>query len=597
MAALLSIRSSLFNKYIVAFISVGLLPVLFISSYSNYLFRKETYAMTEDNYRQAALYGAGNLDNIIEKYNTISKILYNYNTDRNTITRRTDRLGFADILKQPAASAAEQLNRYNEIIAFLHLIQISDAYLRNAVFVEADETCYTFSRNNRPLRNEQKFLEKMNHREPVKANQLKIIPAHRDDYFLGSNEMVFTVGRNYLDISYLPGVDKILGTLYLDISIRVIDDLFKQMDIYQKGNILIFDSLNNIIYTNPEYYKNSSQNNSSSSLELTEYCEKTGWRIVFRLDYQNVLHNIVNLIRLVYIITIGVFMALLFLSILYSKMFSNPIRAIITEMKKVEEGNFKVDIKIKAEDEIGQIAEGFLRMTNRLEEYIRTSLLAQIRRKEAEISSLKAKIKPHFLYNSLEIIRMNAVANDDESTAELALLLADQMRYSLGQIDEKVPLYRELEMIRNYFAFIDIRYNHKITLNIIVDQALNKAQVLSLMVQPIVENAVIHGLKPSGQGQVRITAERQNKDLAIRVMDNGVGMDETKVVELIGQLNRDDGIAGDDPGRNSLGLKNVHDRLRYIFGKSYGISINSAPQIGTSVTMLLPLILQGDIDV
>jgi two-component system sensor histidine kinase YesM len=275
-------------------------------------------------------------------------------------------------------------------------------------------------------------------------------------------------------------------------------------------------------------------------------------------------------------------------------MFSSPIRALIAEMKKVEEGNFKVDIKIKAEDEIGQITDGFIRMTRRLEEYIRTSLLAQIRRKEAEISSLKAKIKPHFLYNSLEIIRMNAVANDDESTAELVLLLAEQMRYSLGQIDEKVPLIREIEMIRNYFAFIDIRYNHKMTLEITADPSLKNAEVLSLMIQPIVENAVIHGLKPLGQGQVRIMAGRQNNDLAIRVMDNGTGMDETKVAELIRQLYRDDGIAGDDRGRNSLGLKNVHDRLRYIFGEPYGISISSVPQTGTSVTMLLPLILRED---
>jgi two-component system sensor histidine kinase YesM len=151
-------------------------------------------------------------------------------------------------------------------------------------------------------------------------------------------------------------------------------------------------------------------------------------------------------------------------------------------------------------------------------------------------------------------------------------------------------------MIRNYFAFIDIRYNREIVWDIAVENGLEHAMVLSLMIQPVVENAIIHGIKPRGTGHVQIIAESNNAELVIRIMDDGVGMDQDTLTGLTRQLNDTefDDKDSDAPegGRYPMGLKNVHDRLRYEYADPYGLSINSAPQIGTSVTMLLPLIFE-----
>jgi two-component system sensor histidine kinase YesM len=263
-------------------------------------------------------------------------------------------------------------------------------------------------------------------------------------------------------------------------------------------------------------------------------------------------------------------------------------------MKQVEGGNFDVEKGIDPGrgDEFGLLAAGFLEMTGRLKEYIRTSLLAKIRQREAELAALRSAIRPHFLYNSLEIIRMNAVANDDESTASLALMLADQMRYSLGAVRGKVTLGRELDMIRNYFAVIGLRYGGAVTWEIQVSPPdLERAQVLSLMIQPVVENAVVHGIKPKGRGHVEIRAAAQGADLAVIITDDGVGMDEARLAEIAACIERDD-FAGDGYGKKFLGLKNVHDRLRYVFGEGYGLAVTGAAGAGTRVTLRLPLSLE-----
>jgi two-component system sensor histidine kinase YesM len=539
----------------------------------------------EDNYRQAAIYGTRNLDSLIEKYNTISKLLYSYNPENSSILRGT---GLARILNDTGTGTAEQVRRHNDIIAFLYLIHTSDSYITNVIFAAADGNYYTFGQNNRPFVDAPNFSAamKINKMSP-KPNRLRVIATHHDGYFQKSNNSVFTIERNYIDLSYPLGIDRILGTLYIDVSTRCIDDIFKQLDVYQNGGIAIFDSEDNLVYGNQVYHNN----HKNRDLEITGYCENAPWRIVITTDFERSMRNIVNLIRLISVIVVLVLIALLVVSVFYSKLFSRPVRLLLEGMRKMEEGDFKARVKIKAHDEIGQLTDGFYQMAARLEEYIQTSFLAQIRRKEAELSSLKAKIKPHFLYNSLELIRMNAIAHDDGSTAELAFLLAEQMRSSIEPLNETVALSRELDMIRAYFAFIDLRSNHEITWDINRDPSLDDAEVLSLMLQPIVENAVIHGIKPRGRGHIQITAERRGNDLVMRVTDNGVGMDNDTIRKLGIQLQGE--FREDDESKDSVGLKNVHDRLRYKYGEAYGLLISVDPGPGVSVTMVLPLI-QGE---
>jgi two-component system sensor histidine kinase YesM len=189
---------------------------------------------------------------------------------------------------------------------------------------------------------------------------------------------------------------------------------------------------------------------------------------------------------------------------------------------------------------------------------------------------------------------MNAIAHDDESTAELSFLLAEFMHTLIEGRDARVPLSRELELLRGYLAFINIRYEGRILWNIDAAPELSEAPVLCLMIQPVVENAVIHGIQPAGKGRIDIRIFREHENLVIAIGDDGTGMDGEALAKLEARLGRETGGAEDAEAGDSIGLKNVHDRLRYTFGSPYGISINSAPGKGTTIVMLLPLTAPGE---
>jgi two-component system sensor histidine kinase YesM len=413
-----------------------------------------------------------------------------------------------------------------------------------------------------------------------KVNQLLVITTHQDDYFQKRPSDVFSIGRNYIDLSYPLGVDRVLGTLYINVEIKAIDDIFSHLGLYQYNGIRILDAADNLIYTNGVIPKNS--------IEITELCGLSEWRVFIDIDYQQASQNIINMVWFIYIIVIVVLLILLALSIIYSNVFSRPVRALLRGMKQVEEGNFNIQLHVKGQDEIKLLAEGFMQMTAKIENYIQTSLLSKLRLREAELSALRARIKPHFIYNSLEIIRMNAIANDDESTAELTFHLAEFMHTLIESGNNEVPLSQELNLLRSYLAFIDIRYERRIEWKIRVDDELSETLVLSLMIQPVVENAIIHGIKPMGKGYIDINISREKDDLAIIITDDGIGMDEETKEKLNVQMQSVSHETEAKKDEDSIGLKNVHDRLRYTYGNSYGVSVKSSPGKGTEITLLLP---------
>jgi len=538
-----SSQFSLFWKFVIAFISVGLLPILFIGIYSGSQFRQRTYSMMRDSYHQITIYSVQNLDNMVEKYNNITKLLYSYNPEHVSL-RVADGMGLARMLAS-TGSEVEMLRRQSSINAFLRIVNASDGFIRNTFFIEEDWSIHYHARGGQNLTNRHLMIDTFDHiNAHHRTNQLILIPTHTDNYFRGNNNNVFTVGRNYLNLARPVGEENVLGTLYMDVDISAIDDIFRRMEIYRTSEIIVTDEYDRLIYANPTHYywqEHDFSPRPDNLIELSGRSDFTGWQVLIRSDYGSAMGSIVDLIRLIYFIVACVLVALLVISILYSRAFWRPV------------------------------------------------YLTQLRRKEAELGALKMQINPHYLYNSLEIIQMNAIANDDESTAELVLLLADQMRYSLGKIGELAPLSREFEILRSYFAFIDIRYDKRIKWEIKEDEELKNSQVLSLIIQPVVENAVTHGLKPKGGGHLQITTERRGNDMAIIIMDNGVGIDEDKVASMMDHLERDDNWNQQWTETNSIGLKNVHDRLRYKYGKPYGVTVSSQLQIGTSVTLLLPV--------
>nr|WP_275950471.1 sensor histidine kinase [Clostridium sp. MCC353] len=273
----------------------------------------------------------------------------------------------------------------------------------------------------------------------------------------------------------------------------------------------------------------------------------------------------------------------------FSKWITIPIQKLKDGMEQIQKGYLDTRIKIGRNDEIGLLGEGLNEMAAQLETYIEQVYGAELRQREAELNALKTQIKPHYLYNTLDIIRMTALTNEDMQTARMIESLAGQLRYLIGSSSDKVCLEEELQNIKNYFTMIKIRYEERFDLKLSVPERLQKAMILKLSIQPFVENAVAHGLKfKTGQGMVWISA-RQNEDiLELTVMDDGVGIQPEKLAKLQSQIDCVEGTAELSKASGGVGICNVQERIRKNFGPQYGIEIKSTEQTGTIVILRFP---------
>ena len=281
---------------------------------------------------------------------------------------------------------------------------------------------------------------------------------------------------------------------------------------------------------------------------------------------------------------------LITLYIMFSNRMSAPIRKVREAMKEVEGGQMDVHLDINTHDEMEIIADGFNKMVEKLQDYINQVYVAQICQKDAELNALKMQIQPHYLYNTLDVIRMTALDQEDEKTAELLECLAHQLRYVMGEHNERIRLRDELQMLREYFVIMKVRYEGRINLHIQISNEDLDLYILKMLLQPVVENAIKHGLREkSGEGSVAIRVSRNEDILEIVVMDDGIGMEENQVRQMQEILDVPEiGYIGED-GHVSIGMKNVYDRIKLNCGKEYGFRVESVKGMGTIVSYRLPI--------
>ncbi|MFC4099851.1 sensor histidine kinase [Paenibacillus xanthanilyticus] len=275
-------------------------------------------------------------------------------------------------------------------------------------------------------------------------------------------------------------------------------------------------------------------------------------------------------------------------------------------MKQVRKGNFNVDIAITSMDEVGELAYHFRQMLKKMNELIVEAVGRQAATKEAELNSLKNQIDAHFLYNTLENLKMMAEIEGQYAISDSLTSLGGMMRYNLQWTTNHVRLKDELTHIQNYIAIMNIRYDNHLELHIDVPPAYMDQEVLKMSLQPVVENAVKHGMgaRHASREKLAITikAYQLNDCLAIEVSDNGDGIEEGKLREVNLMIRLEDGeyrqlrsasARGEREG-SGIGLRNVDQRIVMNYGKPHGIRVESVQGSYTRVTLTLPyLILTG----
>ena len=279
----------------------------------------------------------------------------------------------------------------------------------------------------------------------------------------------------------------------------------------------------------------------------------------------------------------------------FSKAFAVPLDDLTRQLAVIDGSDRDVRITSLPDNEIGEIATGINRMLDKIHDLTRKDRLRQaaiheleLARKQAELSALHSQINPHFLHNTLECIRSIAMDFGAEQIVGICTSLADILSYSLDR-EEEVPLDREIESVERYLEIISIRFGGRYRYAVHVDEAARRVVVPRMILQPVVENAVFHGLEKCREGSLEITGAGEDGAVVIRVADTGAGMDAAVLADLKKRLQRCL-RKGFEPGAGAhgIGLPNTQRRLVKRYGKGYGIGVESREGAGTEVTIRVP---------
>lgn len=283
----------------------------------------------------------------------------------------------------------------------------------------------------------------------------------------------------------------------------------------------------------------------------------------------------------------------------YIRRLTGRVDVILNGMEEVETGNLQVrlDINRSGGDELDTIADHFNDMCAKLEEYIQKSYTAEIEKKNAQMQALQSQINPHFLYNTLESIRSEALIAGLVSVADMTEALATFFRYTISKVENLVSVEEELQNCMTYFKIQQYRFGDRLQLSVECDPeekaAIYSCRIPKLTLQPILENSIIHGTECKlGTGHIRILLEMTESCLLLCISDDGNGMEERKVADINERLQKSGGIlaTGESETKGGIALVNVNNRIHLLFGEEYGIHVYSMPEIGTDVKIRIPVI-------
>ena len=253
------------------------------------------------------------------------------------------------------------------------------------------------------------------------------------------------------------------------------------------------------------------------------------------------------------------------------------------DAKKFQAEHFRVPIYSDSNDEIGELNRNLSRMVDYIQDLIQNQYLNEIKRREIELKYMQSQINPHFLYNTLDSIRWMAVVDGQDKIAEQVEALSDIFRHALSAGREIVTVGQEVDHLRSYILIQKNRFGERIQVDIRVEEELKECRVLKLILQPLVENAIVHGLEDKIEGGAIEVDIRSEEDLLVYVVeDNGVGTDEDRINHYLQEPEEE---------HNAFALKNIDERIKIKYGDSYGIRFQSQPEVGTRVEVRLPKIL------
>ncbi|MGO4694725.1 sensor histidine kinase [Paenibacillus sp. 2TAB26] len=392
------------------------------------------------------------------------------------------------------------------------------------------------------------------------------------------------------------------GVLLMDVNFNTIDELSERVSLGQKGYVYMLDeSAGNIVY-HPQLeliYAKLKEENVELALKHTygsfiddstdeakmisvQTIGNVGWKVVGVSYLDEVMTTSGQLNRSMSKLVIGLALIVFLLSSLVARRISRPIKRLELSMKSVERGDFNLAASGEGPLEIKRLADRYNIMIGTIKQLMERIVREQESKRKYELEALQAQINPHFLYNTLNTVVRMVGMNKNEEVITTITSLSKLFRISIGKGKSLITLADEMEHARNYLVIQHMRFKNKFDYSFDLQQEALSLATLKLIVQPLIENALVHGIEPSvDKGHIAISMRLEGSDIVIKIVDNGLGMSE----ERLGKILTGAVISSKGSG---VGVMNVQERIRLFFGPTYGLHFESEQEVGTTVTIRFP---------
>lgn len=412
---------------------------------------------------------------------------------------------------------------------------------------------------------------------------------------------VFSVVRGLVDEN-----NKTVGAIMVNTDVSFLEKLSSEMKITPSQRIIIMDDYGNVVFDTVR--KNIAKKlplnflgenildiknikelevNKENVLVSTTRSESLNWNIVNIIPAHELFISINKAKRSFTIITITLLLISLLFTILTSRKIVKPIKRLKLLMSFVQDGNFEIKVNVDSNDEIGDLANSFNTMTDKIKILIDEVYVDKIKQKDLQLQLLQNQINPHFLYNTLESIHMMAEINHDKESSKMATALGRILRYGISNKASIVTIKDEIDNITDYITLQQVRFDELYSFKINIAEDIYYCKTIKLILQPLIENAINHGLSnKASEGLIEVLGYRFKSETILEVRDNGKGIDKQRLDRLNNYIN------DLDNSFTSIGLKNVNNRIKLHFGDNYGIHIYSEFNTGTTVKINMPYTLK-----
>lgn len=578
-----SMRTRLFLLFSVTVVLILLLVLVFIQYFISSDYRERLLRSADQSFEQAY----SNLSNNVDTMLYISDIIY-YNGDLQRILSERN--------SGKNREAGEQFREFLQLDKVFDSAEMSDAIVFARIFVP-DETFY--ANNVLHFTSESELAGRADYREFVESSQ-------HEKAFFTTPEDVFLPGRKEAVniVSLLRTIrtaDSLAAPLCVQqISMRTsrIQSIINMSDITSMGLTCLVNRSGKLICASDA---DSPLLKDLGKIELfpgaedvdvwrmqplqggryilqEKWLDKAGWKLVFLLPEEEIQAQGRRIALIILTLASLAVIAVFVVSYLIANYYTRQLGRLNKMMRVVQQGNLDIKFREEGADEIGQLFQSFGYMTRELKNLMEEKYRSGAAIKSAQFRALQAQINPHFLYNTLDLINWEAMDHNAPEIAEITRSLASFYRITLNKGRQVVTIEEELRLVRAYVSIENRYFNGAISLTLDVPQELLGLACINILLQPFVENSIMHGIAENPMMQecnIAVRAQRLDGDVLFTVTDDGLGMTQKQIAELL-----DSGV---EDSAHGYGIKNINSRIRLCYGEQYGLQFQSAPGQGTTV--------------